>query len=176
MAHASQRLLMQSHRRSWLRKRPSSYLSPLQRGAWWWSSLAENLFPTKVAGRANPMFAEEKENGLKGRRLHTLSTAGLGGPRTTQSKTKSRCNAWLSQSTQLKADVFSCAVESRGTPRWVSSPFRGGLVQSRPARPAQMVSLNSLGNVYLMDKFRFLEQRKQMLSGSVFEASLSGRV
>lgn len=56
-------------------------------------------------------------------------------------------------------------------------PFPGwGLVQSCPERPAQMVSLNSLGNVYLMDKFRFLEQRKQMLLGSVFEASLSGRV
>lgn len=55
-------------------------------------------------------------------------------------------------------------------------PFPGGSVQSRPAHPAQMVSLNSLGNVYLMDKFRFLEQRKQMLLGSVFEASLSERV
>lgn len=54
-------------------------------------------------------------------------------------------------------------------------PGRGGLVQSCPERPAQMVSLNSLGNVYLMDKFRFLEQRKQMLLGSVFEASLPGR-
>lgn len=44
------------------------------------------------------------------------------------------------------------------------------------ARPAQMESLNSLGNVYLVDEFRFLEQGKQMLLGSVFEASLSGRV
>lgn len=55
-------------------------------------------------------------------------------------------------------------------------PFLVGSVQSLLARPAQMVSLNSLGNVYLVDKFRFLEQRKQMLSGSVFEASLSERV
>lgn len=39
---------------------------------------------------------------------------------------------------------------------------------------AQMVSLNS--NICLMDKFRFLEQRKQMLLGSVFEAVLSERV
>lgn len=66
-------------------------VSTSKRGAWWWSSLAENLFPTKVTGRANPTFVE-KENGLKGRRPPTLNTAGLGGPRTAQSKTISRCH------------------------------------------------------------------------------------
>jgi len=55
-------------------------------------------------------------------------------------------------------------------------PFPGGSVQSHLERLAQMVSLNSPGNVYLVDKFRFLEQRKQMLLGSVFKASLSERV
>lgn len=50
-------------------------------------------------------------------------------------------------------------------------PFPGGIGAEPPgARPAQMASLNSLGNVYLVDKFRFLEQGKQMLLGSVFEA------
>lgn len=148
---------MESHRRSWCTKPLSGYLSPLQRGAWWCSNLAENL-----PGTANAASVEEEQNGLKGRRPHTLKMAGLGRTRTTQPKTEHHPR--LSQKHSARADVLSCAMESGGTPRWV----RG--------RPAQMVSLNSLGNVYLVDKFRFLEQSKQMLSGSVFEASLSERV
>lgn len=41
---------------------------------------------------------------------------------------------------------------------------------------AQMGSLNSLENVYFTDNFRFLEQRKQMPLGRIFEAILSERV
>lgn len=56
------------------------------------------------------------------------------------------------------ADVFS-----RGIPRGGRAPLAGGI--GAGARPAQMASLNSPGNVYLVDKFRFLEQGKQMLWG-----------